>query len=218
MNIHTLIASTPRLLGVVWGITLLFCTFAGWLFLYLAQQDAPVPAGVLAGLLVVIGATLFIGTLELTLHYLRHDAVRLTLTGQLPAVGKRLDAVIDLPANAAAAWVGAELACVHVSYEKLGAHRTVTFEKDRWSEKRQFSVRRSGRRRSAVVGFEIPDSLPASSAQANGKGASKRPPRDHFVWELRVEASGGNPQFRRTLGVRVLPSGSGGGSASLRGH
>jgi hypothetical protein len=169
-----------------------------------------VPAGVLAGFFLLIGVMLLAGTLEVTLHYLRYDALRLTLTGEPPAVGKRLDGIVDLPASTAAAWVGAELACVHVRQERIGANRTASFEKDCWSEKRQFPVRRSGRRGSAVVRFDIPDSLPPSGATpAVGAPASAESDCDRYLWELRVGAGGADPQFKRTLNVLVLPSASG---------
>lgn len=168
------------------------------------------PAGVLAGFFLLIGVMLLAGTIEVTLHYLRYDALRLTLTGEPPAVGKHLDGIVDLPAGAADPWIGAELACVHVSQERIGANRTASFEKDCWSERRQFPVRRSGRRGSAVVRFDIPDSLPPSSGTpAADAPASTESGCDRYVWELRVGASGADPQFRRTLNVHVLPSASG---------
>lgn len=218
MNIHTLIAASPRILVLLWCVTLPFCAFAGWLFLFLAIQNAPIAAGLLAGSFLLIGVVLLAGTVELTLHYLRYDALRLTLTGELPAVGRRLDGIVGLPAGVAAAWVGVELACVHVSHKRIGANRTMIFLNDCWSERRQFRVRRSGRRGSAVVRFDIPDSLPpsggrhAAGAQASAESASNR-----YVWELRIGAGGVDPDSRRTLGVHVLPSASGarhGGSAS----
>jgi hypothetical protein len=160
-------------------------------------------------LFVLIGVTLLVGTVELTLHYLRYDAVRLTLIGEPPALGKRLDGIVDLPARAAAAWVGVELACVHVTCESIGANRTATFQKDCWSDRRQFPVRHRGRRGSAAVRFDIPDSLPSSSDMpAAGAPASAKTGRDQYVWELRIEAGGADPKLRRTLGVHVLASAS----------
>jgi hypothetical protein len=208
VDIHTIIAASPRILLLLWGVTLPFCAFAGWLFLFLANQEAsPFPVGVLAGLFLLIAVTLLVGTAELTHHYLRYDSVRLTFTGKPPSVGKRLDAVIDLPLNAAGAWVGAELACVHLQHESIGANRTTTFENDCWSEKRQFPVRRNGRRGSAVVRFDIPDSLPPSAGtHPAGANASAQSGGDQYMWELRIQASGTNAEFRRTLGVQVLPA------------
>ncbi|MPZ45324.1 MAG: hypothetical protein GEV05_18400 [Betaproteobacteria bacterium] len=207
IDIHTIIAASPRILVLLWAVTLPFLAFAGWLFLFLANQEAsPVPAGVLAGLFLLIAVTLLVGTAELTHHYLRYDAVRLTFTGEPPLVGKRLDAVIDLPLNAAGAWVGAELACVRLHHESIGANRTAIFENDCWSEKHQFPVRRNGRRDSAVVRFDIPDSLPPSGdAHPAGAPACAQSGRDQYIWELRIQASGANLEFRRTLGVHVLP-------------
>lgn len=206
INIHTLIASSPRILILLWGITLPFFAFAGWLFLSLANQNAPVPASVLAGFFLLIGAMLFAGALEATLHYLRYDALRLTLTGEPPAVGRRLDGVVDLPMSAADAWIGVEFACVHVSHERIGVNRTATFEKDRWSVKRQFRVRRSGGRGSAVVQFNIPESLPPSSGTpVTGAATAAQSDSDQYVWELRVGAGGADPETRRTLSVHVLP-------------
>jgi hypothetical protein len=207
INIHTLIAASPRILVLLWGITLPFCAFAGWLFLSLVNQNAPVPASVLAGFFLLIGVMLLAGLIEMTLHYLRYDAMHLTLTGEPPAVGKRIDGIVDLPTSAAAAWIGVEFACVHVSHERIGANRTVTFEKDCWSEKRQFPIRRSGRRVSAVVRFDIPDSLPPSNGTpALGAPDSTKSGGDRYVWELRVGAGGTDPELRRTLSVHVLPS------------
>jgi hypothetical protein len=215
MDIHTIIAASPRILVLLWAVTLPFCAFAAWLFLFLANQEtAPFPAGVLAALFLLIAGTLFVGTAELTHHYLNYDALRLTLTGEPPAVGKRLDGVVDLPLNAAGAWVGAELACVHIRHERIGTNRAATFEKDCWSEQRQFPIRRSGRRGSAAVRFEIPDSLPPSGGTpALGPAVSARSGRDQYIWELRIQASGANREFRRTLGVNVLPSHPGSAAA-----
>ena len=204
MDIHTIIASSPRILVLLWGVTLPFCAFAAWLFLYLAAQHAPVAAGLLAGFFLVIGVTLLVGMVELTLHYVMYDAVRLTLTGETPAVGKRLDGVVDLPASAPAAWVGVELVCVHVTCERIGPDRTATFQRDCWSARRQFPVHHRGRRSSADVRFDIPDSLPSSGEMpAAGTPAPADTGRDHYVWELRIEASGAEPKFRRTLRVHV---------------
>ena len=206
IDIHTLIAASPRILVLLWGVTLPFCAFAGGLFLFLASQDAPVAACLLAGSFLLIGATQLVGTVELTLHYLRYDALRLTLTGEPPAVGKQLDGIIDLPASAAAAWVGVELACVHVARERIGANRTAIFEKDCWSDRRQFAVQRSGRRRSVVVRFAIPDSLPPSGGTpAAGVSASAESARDRYFWELRIDPGGAHTQSRRALAVQVLP-------------
>lgn len=211
MDIHSIIAGSPRLLLLLWGVTLPFCAFSAWLLVFLANQEgAPFPAGVLAALLLLIAGTLVIGTAELTHHYLSYDALRLTVTGEPPAVGKRLDGVVDLPLNAAGAWVGVELACVHIRHERIGAHRAAIFENDCWNEKRQFPIRRSGRRGSAVVRFDIPDALPPSSSiPPTDTSASARSDRDHYIWELRVQPSGANSEFRRTLGVHVLPAHAG---------
>ena len=207
IDIHAIIAASPRILVLLWGVTLPFCAFTGWLFVFLAIQNAPVAAGVLAGLFVLMGGTLLAATLELTLHYLRYDALRLTLTGEPPAVGRRLDAVIDLPPRSTASWVSVELACVHVSHESIGANRIAAFEKDCWSDRRQFPVRRRNRRPIAVVRFDIPDALPPSGGTpAAGAEASNQSARDRFVWELRLGAGGAEPNFRRTLGVSVRPS------------
>jgi len=207
INIHTLIAASPRILILLWGVALPFGAFAAWLFLSLVNQNAPVPASVLAGFFLLIGVMLLAGALDATLHYLRYDALRLTLTGEPPAVGKRLDGIVDLPTSAAGAWVGVEFACVHVGHERIGANRTAIFEKDCWSDRRQFRVRRRGARGSAVVGFAIPDSLPPSSGTpAVGAAASAKSGSDRYVWELRVGASSADPETRRTLSVHVLPS------------
>jgi hypothetical protein len=208
IDIHTLVTASPRILVLLWGVTLPYCAFAGWLFVSLADQNAPFPAGVLAGAFLLIGVTMLAGTVMVTLRYLKYDALTLTLTGEAPAVGKRLDGIVDLPAGAAAAWIGVELACVHVSHARIGANQIVTSEKDCWSEKRQFPVRRSGRRGSAVVRFDIPDSLPPSGdTPATGAPATDESARDAYIWQLRIEA-GADAQFRRTLWVRVLPSAS----------
>jgi hypothetical protein len=209
IDIHTLVTASPRILVLLWGVTLPYCAFTGWLFVSLADQNAPFPAGVLAGAFLLIGVTMLAGTVMVTLRYLRYDALRLTLTGEAPVVGKRLDGIVELPAGAAAAWIGVELACVRVTHARIGANRIVTSEKDCWSEKRQFPVRRSGRRGSAVVRFDIPDSLPPSgAAPAAGAPATDESARDDYVWELRIEA-GADAEFRRALPVRVLPSASG---------
>ena len=208
IDIHTLVTSSPRILILLWGVTLPYCAFAAWLFASLADQNAPFPAGVLAGSFLLIGVTMLAGTVMVTLHYLRYDALRLTLTGEAPAVGKRLDGIIDLPAGAAAAWIGVELACVHITHARIGANRIVTSEKDCWNDRRQFPVRRSGRRGRAVVGFDIPDFLPPSGdTPAAGAPATDESARDDYVWELRIEA-GADAEFRRALPVRVLPSAS----------
>jgi hypothetical protein len=211
MDIHTIIAASPRILILLWGLTLPFCAFAGWLFLYLAHQHAPVSAGLLGGFFLLIGVMLLAGTVELTLHYLRYDALRLVLTGEPPTVGKRLDAIVDLPTSAAAAWVAVELACVHITCQRVGPSRTATFETDYWRDRRQFPVHRSGRRRSAVIRFDIPDSPPPTGDTNAAAGAppTDESSRDHYIWELRVEAIGSGAAIRRTLAVQVLPSASG---------
>jgi hypothetical protein len=216
MDVHTIIAGSPRILLLLWGLTLPFCAFAAWLFLYLANQEAPVAAGLLAGCFLVIGVTLLIGTIELTHHYLKHDAMRLTLTGEPPAVGKRLDGVIDLPASAVAPWVGVELACVLVTHERIDMNRTAAFEETCWSDKRQFRVQRRGRRGSAVVLFDIPDSLPPSGDALRREPAWPKLPRDYYFWELRVETGGIGARFRRALGVRVVASASRAGHGGLQ--
>jgi hypothetical protein len=194
---------------LLWGVSLSFCAFAGWLFLALALEHAPVATGLLAGCFLIIAITMLAGTIELTLDYRRYSAVRLTLTGEAPAVGKRLDGVIELPASAAATWIRAELACVHVYCETVGADRTTSFQNDRWSDRRHFPVQRNGIRRNVVIRFDIPDSLPPSSGA--GAPASKKSDRNYYVWQLRIEASGLGPAFSRTLGVQVLPSAAGHG-------
>jgi hypothetical protein len=208
IDIHTLITASPRILVLLWGVTLPYCAFAGWLFVSLADQNAPFPAGVLAGSFLLIGVTMLAGTVMVTLRYLRYDALSLTLMGEVPAVGKRLDGIVDLPAGAAAAWIGVELACVHITHARIGANRIVTSEKDCWSEKRQFPVRRSGRRGRAAVRFDIPDSLPPSGVTLADASATDDSARDDYVWELRIEA-GADAEFRRALPIRVLPSASG---------
>lgn len=195
---------------MLWGVSLSFCAFAGWLFLALALQHAPVAAGILVGCFLLIGITMLAGTIELTLDYRRRSAMRLTIVGERPAVGKRFDAVIELPASAVAAWIGAELACVRVHWQTIGADRTVSFEKDCWSEKRQFRVQRNGTKASAVIAFDIPESLPPSTETiALGPPAAAKAGRDQYVWQLRIEASGVSRGFERTLGVQVLPPAAG---------
>jgi hypothetical protein len=205
INIHTLIASSPRILVLLWGVTLPYCAFTGWLFVSLASQNAHFVAGVLAGAFLLIGVTMLAGTVTVTLHYLRYDALSLTLTGEPPAVGKRLDGIVDLPAGAAAPWIGVELACVHITHARAGTNRMVHFEKDYWRDRRQFPVRRSGGRHSAIVRFDIPGSLPPSGGTpAAGAPAADESVRDVYVWELRIE-TGADAEFRRALKVRVLP-------------
>jgi len=187
--------------------------------LSLMSQNAPVPASVLAGCFLLISILLLASTVEVTLHYLRYDAMRLTLTGEPPAVGKRLDGVLDLPASAPAAWIGIELACVHVGNDRIGAKRAVAIEKDRWSERRQFPVRRSGRRASAVIRFDIPDSLPPSSGMpAVDASASLTSDCELSIWELRVGAGGAVPKLWRTLVVHVLPPANSFGHAGPQTH
>ena len=97
IDIQTLVTASPRILVLLWGVTLPYCAFTGWLFVYLAEQNAPFPADVLAGLFLLMGVLMLTGTVTVTLRYLRYDAVRLAEVARQANVQATLELAPEVP-------------------------------------------------------------------------------------------------------------------------
>jgi hypothetical protein len=136
--------------------------------------------------------------------------VRLALD-ELPAVGRRVAASLELPEKAAAAGhVSAELACLRVTYTRASKGGTSSSTEDEWTESHRIPVRRAARGAVAPMHLDIPAALhPTDVPGGDGASPDIDLDRAYHKWELRVVAEVEGIDLRRTFEVQVLPPAAG---------
>jgi len=212
MNPKKLLSTqNPKSLIGSWLFTALWCAISFTVFYAFAFKSRDLMGGAIGGLFTLIGIAMLYASIKLTLEYLKYGEAHLHLEGE-PAVGQGFGARINLPATAAAAGkIGAELACVRVTWSR-GSKSVSKREEDAWTQGYVFPVRRSGVGGYAALRIEVPPDKPASDVPVEmapdavaeaGYPAGVELDRDYYRWELRVKADVPGIDFDRTFLLRV---------------
>jgi hypothetical protein len=199
----------------MWIFTILWCAIAFTVFGAAAFQARNLVGGLIGGVFSLMGLVMIYASIKATLEYIKYGKVQLTLARPAETGGKleaRLDLPADLPANAR---ISAELACVQVVWSRGSKGGTSTRERDDWTAKETFTVRRGATRSDAVLALAFPADRPPSTVpdegpadamfQATHPGGGVELDRSYYRWEVRVKADVPGVDLERTFRLRVAP-------------
>jgi hypothetical protein len=121
-------------------------------------------------------------------------------------IGGRFATALKLPSSARGANVlGAELACLHVRWQKTNDRESSNrIEKELYRERREFPIQWGGDEGQVRLQFSIPPGLPHSDADEQDE--EEDPAKGFHFWRLSIDASVGGVDLARTYPVRVGPA------------
>jgi hypothetical protein len=149
------------------------------------------------------------GLTNRTIGMAKFGAIGLEILGPA-AIGGRLVAAMRLPPAARGAnALGAELACLHVRWQRTNdGESSNRIEKELHRERREFPIQWGGDHGLVHLQFSIPPGLPHSDA--NEPDEEQDPAKGFHFWQLRIDASVAGVDLARTYPVPVAPVGSAG--------
>ncbi|HET9405584.1 MAG TPA: hypothetical protein VFO57_13485, partial [Burkholderiales bacterium] len=211
----------PKSLAGMWIFTVLWCGISFTVFWAFAIASRQTGGAIVGGLFSLLGLVMLFGSVKATLEYLKFGRVHLALEGEQPAAGRSFSARLDLPGEAgAAATIHAELVCVQTTWSRGSKGGPSKSERDAWTRKNVFPVRRGPVSGYAMLKFDVPADQPASDLPGEGPPdamlevghpAGIEIGRSYYRWELRVKADVPGIDLERTFKLRVAagPQGAG---------
>lgn len=206
----------PKSIVGAWIFTFLWCGISFTVFWAFAFQARDIVGGSIGGLFSLLGLVMLYGSVKMTLEYGKYGQVQLALEGDPPATGRSFSARLDLPGDAGtAATIHAELACVQATWTRGSKGGLSLSERDAWTRKNVFPVRRGAASGHATLKFDVPVDQPASDLPGEerpdivlqaGHPAGIEAGRSYYRWELRVKADVPGIDLERTFKLRVAPA------------
>jgi len=194
-----------RSLALEWFMVLVWialCVAASAVLYQRGTQNVPFWVLIVLGAMSLIGVLLLWGLAHRTISMAKFGAIALEILA--PAtIGGRLAAAIKLPPAARGASVlGAELACVHVRWQKTNDRESSNrIETQLHRERREFPIRWAGDHGQVHLQFAIPAGLPHSDA--NEPDEEEDPAKGFHFWQLKIDASVAGVDLARTYPVQV---------------
>ncbi|HEV8097172.1 MAG TPA: hypothetical protein VGP71_15695 [Burkholderiales bacterium] len=197
-----------RSLALEWFMVLVWvavCVAASAVLYQRGTSNVPLWVLIVLGVMSLFGVLLLWGLTNRTIGMAKFGAIGLEILA--PAtIGGRLAAAIKLPPAARGASVlGAELACLHVRWQKTNDRESSNrIEKDLHRERREFPIQWAGDHGQVHLQFAIPSGLPHSDA--NEQDDEEDPAKGFHFWQLKIDASVAGVDLMRTYPVQVAPA------------
>jgi len=190
---------------IVW---LAICAGASVAVYRKGTENVPLWALIVLGVMSLFALLILWGLVNQTIGMAKFGAIGLDLLA--PAtIGGRFSAAMKLPAAARAASVlGAELACLHVRWQRTrDGESSNRIEKELHRERREFPIAWSGGSGQVQLQFAIPPGLPHS--EVDQLEEAEDPAKGFHFWRLKVDAKVAGVDLERTYPVQVAPAASG---------
>ena len=203
----------PKSLVGLWIFAILWCGISFTVFGAFAFQARDFMGGAIGGLFSLLGLAMLYGAVTSTLEYWRYGNVRLTLA-RPPETGGKLEAKVEFPDNdSLRGFISAELACVQVVWSRNSKGESSKSERDDWTGKHVFAIRRGLPGTEAAIAIDVPANQPASSLPQENTGDAMFEggfpglgvaiDKSYYRWELRVSADLPGVDLARTFRLRV---------------
>jgi hypothetical protein len=168
-------------------------------------ETVPLWALIVLGVMSLFGLLLLWGLVNQTIGMAKFGAIGLDVLA--PAtIGGRFSASVKLPASARGAGVlGAELACLHVRWQRTrDGDSSNRIEKELHRERREFPVQWAGDNGQVQLQFAIPSGLPHS--ETDEPDDEEDPAKGFHFWQLKIDAKMAGVDLERTYPVQVGPA------------
>ena len=198
-----------RSLALEWFMVLVWvaiCVAASAVLYQRGTANVPLWVLIVLGVMSLFGVLLLWGLAQRTIGMAKFGAISLEILA--PAtIGGRLTAAMKLPPAARGAnLLGAELACLHVRWQKTNDRESSNrIEKELHRERREFPIQWAGDHGQVHLQFSIPAGLPHSDA--NEQDEEEDPAKGFHFWQLKIAASVTGVDLARTYPVQVGPAG-----------
>jgi hypothetical protein len=194
-----------RSLALQWFMVLVWiaiCAGASFAVYGKGTESVPLWALIVLGVMTLFALLVLWGLVNQTIGMAKFGAIGLDVLA--PAVvGGRFVAAMQLPAAARGASVlGAELACLHVHWERTrDGDSSNRIEKELHRERREFPIQWAGDNGQVQVQFAIPQGLPHSEVDEIDE--EEDPAKGFHFWRLRIDAKVSGVDLERTYPVQV---------------
>ena len=208
-NRTTAAHENKRSLALEWFMVLVWvaiCVAASTVLYRRGTENVPLWVLIVLGVMSLFGVLLLWGLAHRTIGMAKFGAISLEILA--PAtIGGRLTAAMKLPPAARGASVlGAELACLHVRWQKTKDRESSNrIETQLHRERREFPIRWGGDHGQVHLQFAIPPGLPHSDADEPEE--AEDPAKGFHFWQLRIDASVAGVDLARTYPVQVGAAG-----------
>jgi len=208
-NRTTAAHENKRSLALEWFMVLVWvaiCVAASAVLYQRGTANVPLWVLIVLGVMSLFGVLLLWGLAQRTIGMAKFGAISLEILA--PAtIGGRLTAAMKLPPAARGAnLLGAELACLHVRWQKTNDRESSNrIEKELHRERREFPIQWAGDHGQVHLQFSIPAGLPHSDA--NEPDEEEDPAKGFDFWQLKIDASVAGVDLARTYPVQVGPAG-----------
>lgn len=197
-----------RSLALAWVLALVWAGFsAALVYLVFVQRDAadtPLWVSILVVVMALIGLLLVWALVHRTIGMAKYGGIELQLLAP-PAIGGRLAARMTIPSAArGAAVLAAELACLHVRWQKTNdGESSNRVENELHRERREFPIQWAGNEGQVHLQFAIPVGLPHSDAEENDDEDDDSPAKGFHHWQVEVRVDTAGVDLVRSYPVRV---------------
>ena len=167
-------------------------------------ETVPLWALIVLGVMSLFALLILWGLVNQTIGMAKFGAIGLDVLA--PAtIGGRLSASMTLPAAARdASVIGAELACLHVRWQRTrDGESSNRIEKELHRERREFPIQWAGDNGQVHLQFAIPPGLPHS--EVDQLDEEEDPARGFHFWRLKIDAKVAGVDLERTYPVQVAP-------------
>jgi hypothetical protein len=207
-NRTTAAHENKRSLALEWFMVVVWvaiCVAASVVLYRRGTENVPLWVLIVLGVMSLFGVLLLWGLAHRTIGMAKFGAIGLEMLGPA-AIGGRFVAALKLPPAARGAnLLGAELACLHVRWQKTSDRESSNrIETQLHSDRREFPIQWAGDHGQVHLQFAIPPGLPHS--EANEQDEEEDPARGFHFWQLKVGASVAGVDLARTYPVQVGPA------------
>jgi len=208
-NRTTAAHENKRSLALEWFMVLVWvaiCVAASTVLYRRGTENVPLWVLIVLGVMSLFGVLLLWGLAHRTIGMAKFGAISLEILATA-TIGGRLTAAMKLPPAARGASVlGAELACLHVRWQKTKDRESSNrIETQLHRERREFPIRWGGDHGQVHLQFAIPPGLPHSDADEPEE--AEDPAKGFHFWQLRIDASVAGVDLARTYPVQVGAAG-----------
>jgi hypothetical protein len=186
---------------VVW---IAICAGASFAAYRKGTDNVPLWAMIVLSVMSLFALLVLWGLVNQTIGMAKFGAIGLDILA--PAtIGGRFSAAMKLPVAARGASVlGAELACLHVRWQRTrDGDSSNRIEKEVHRERREFPVQWAGDNGQVHLQFAIPLGLPHSEVDEPDK--EEDPSKGFHFWQLKIDAKVAGVDLARTYPVQVAP-------------
>src|SRR5262245_5517813 len=169
-------------------------------------ENVPLWALIVLGVMSLFALLILWGLVTQTFGMAKFGAIGLDVLTP-GTIGGRFAAALKLPPSArGASVVGAELACLHVRWQRTNdGDSSNRIEKELHRERREFPIQWAGDNGQVHLQFAIPQGLPHSDADEQDD--EEDPSKGFHFWQLKIDASVPGVDLARTYPVQVAAAG-----------